>query len=472
MRQVNTFSLGAASGAVGRLQREINFPAGQQATQLDLEIALPVRNTGGAPITLKAADLAKVFAAVVATFSLRFGKKSPEIIDNALSFGDARRFFQVLTGRDFQINGVPLATFDTEVPAGIVIAAGATTIVELVFCRAFTFDRLGVERNKFCPGTTQMRQMQIEVMRGAATLGVATGLTISQPDAADVTVLAHHVREEAEDQWSPIIRWFTNAESGLESAGPNDAGVILAVMETTAAGAATEIELFTLGRDGDEPIHDNVQASRVVRQGRYDLPIGAIDPNDTATVLYQPPERCRLEELPLGRGFYVRQAANYLTPMQTAWIYVPEMDRARADSYVGPNAANEMGEVKLSSLGAVGATAQLAAVLPVSLLRRGSIEFAIRPGATYAKDVSAPTIDIPEAVRDAAVAQVQAQSGTAAQTAALSTVATMIGKYLPGGTASARGVLAGRAQELVTGLAGAARVPELGAAAALTLRTP
>lgn len=471
MRQINTLSLGTAPGSPAILQRDVNFPEGQQATILELEIACPVKNTSGGNVTLNQDDLTDIFKTLVGNFTLKFGRQSPEIVDNAVTFDDARLLFKHLTGRDYLVEGLPLSEYDALDADGITIAAGATTTITFVFARAFVFERLGEDRNRWCPGTTQMRQMILEINRGAATLAAATGKALDQPSEASITIITQHVREEAEDQWSPIIRMFRKHETGQICAGPAEGGAILGVFEANAAGAATALKLFTLGRKGDEPIHQAVTASRVVRQGRYDVPVGAIDLNDEVTVLYQPPERVRPEELPIGEGFFLEQHSQDINTLKVLWVYVPEMSALRADSVVGPNAADLLGEVKLSTLTADNASPELAAILPVSILRRNrGNDFHTRPGLVFQRGSQIRQVDVPAAAQAAAAATVKAQPTAEAQQEVAAKAALQIGKFLPGGTAAKRGGVAPRTMDLLKNIVAVAGVPELEGGALLTLR--
>lgn len=464
MRQVNTFSLGAAPGAVARLQREIAFPRGQQMTCVDVELAVPVRNTGGEPVDITADVAVKIGRALIGAWVMEFGHARPDRVDVGLTFDELRQFYGYLTGRDFQVQGRELRDWGNE-PI-LTIAPSATVVLTLVVSRSFEAARLGADRVTWCPGATQARQMRIEIQRGAATLGEATGLTITQPDAADCTVVAHHVPEEAGDEWSPIIRMWRNAEAGLESAGPVDAGILLGVWEATAPGADTPLGIITLGRgEGEPPIHDSVQASRLVRQAMVDLPLGAVDIGEQVTMIYAPPERCRLNDLPTGRGWYVRQASQYVSPLRTVWIYVPEV-AAIAEQIAGPNAAaadDGGGTVKITPALAdrPWIRPQVLAVTPVSLIRPDAADYAVRPGIVVSRDMRAPVVDIPETVRGLVTAQVQAASDAAARTAAIAQGTASIARYLPGATAAASTVVPRRTIEVATALGGSAGAADL-----------
>ena len=254
--------------------------------------------------------------------------------------------------------------------------------------RSYTYLHFGQEEKTYALGPTQAGKMVIELKRGS---GTTWATYFSQTGVANITLLADDFEDSA-DEWSDPPRVLLQDEAGRVSHGPNSA-MLFKVWERSAVGASTALTLFSLKRDDDEPIHDNVRASRVVNDAAYQTPFGSIDLNTLQTVLWAPGELVGINEMPSGESWRFVQPTLDLSPAHTAWLYVPTMTKDDSDEisqmFTGP------GEdaVKLTTSFVrkdTSTPSHVAAHSPLTALRPGQAGFDSIPGRTTSADGQHP----------------------------------------------------------------------------------
>lgn len=444
MKELNSAQMGVTSGSICRLPRPVPFPSGRGCARMRAEATVTLKNNNAGAQNLTGATAKWILATLFDTSTLRFGDRKPEIVDSSLAYARARELMDVLTMDDFIIqasgynSGAPKRVrdvADADVIAATV-AAGATTSITVEFTRAFEVTRLGVDAYSYCPGASQMRQIQWEFVRGGA---VDPSGNFTQNGAADVLFIADDY-EAHDDQWAFVPRLYQQEEAGRESHGPRGPIGLLAMWDYNAVGASTPLTLFTIKRDGDAPLHDNVNAKRVVRDALYTDPIGAYDVNALATVLFNLPGDADKHDTPVGSGFTLVQTGSELNPPKTAWLHVPVYDQSQVDALVGENVRDALG-VKLISAAAKsgkGLGSGAASLEPVIIAHKDSADFEALPGRVIADGV-APSTHIPAAVMAAAQAQVAVASGEEGKRAAAEKITKTIAKSVPGWLPGRRG---------------------------------
>ena len=434
MKELNSVQMGTAAGAIARLPRPVDFPSGRGCSRLRVEAQIPCKNNTAGPLDFTGAKAKDAIACLFATTSLRFGDKVKDEVDVALGYLRAREMLLELTGDDFFVigsNNVPVrlnALTDATVLYAAV-AAGATITLVVEFARAFEVARLGTDAYRYCPGASQMRQVQFEAIRGGT---FDAGGAFVQGAAADLLFLADDF-EANDDKWAAVPRLYQNEEAGRVSHGPKAPIGLLAMWEYSQVGAATPLSLFTIGRDGDSPIHSDARASRVVRDALYTDPIGMYDVNGLVTVLHSLPDGSEVNDIPVGSGFIFQQTGAELNPPRTAWLHVPVRTREEIDEFVGRNVANETG-IKLISAAAKspkGITSHAAGMEPMILAKRDDDDFEALPGRVTGIGI-APTDHVPASVMKAAQAAAGAASDPAAARATAGKVTQQLAKALPG----------------------------------------
>lgn len=444
MKELNSAPMGVSSGSICRLPRPIPFPMGRGCSRIRAEATVTLKNGSAAAANLTGATVKWILACLFDTSTLRFGDRQPEIVDSSLPYTRARELMNVLTLDDYLIQaagyngGAPKRVrdvADADVIASAV-AAGGTTLVTVEFCRAFEVVRLGPDAYSYCPGATQMRQLQWEFVRGGSVDPAGVFVQAAQ---ADVLFVADDF-EAHDDLWAFVPRLYQQEEAGRESHGPRNAIGLLAMWDYNTPGSSTPLSLFTIRRDGDAPLHDNVQARRVIRDALYTDPIGAYDVNALATVLHNLPGDAEKHDVPVGAGYTLVQTGSELNPPRTAWLHVPVYSEEAIDKYVGENVKDVLG-VKLVNASAKSGRALgsgAAALEPVLIARKESADFEHLPGRVHAEGI-APTTHIPAAVLSAATAQVGAAAGIEGKGAAADKVAKALSKAVPGWLSGKRG---------------------------------
>jgi hypothetical protein len=335
MRKLNSFQISATQGVVGRLPKPFDVREHVRGEALVCETIVSVNNTSGGSITLTNAQALDLMRKVFGTWNLMFGSAQPETIDDAKSFDEMRKLCWALIGRDMQFNGKELRNYANTDSDAVVIANGGTVAVRMAFIRPFTYERGGARMTEWCPYASQLKDMALSFVRGGAlsTAGLA------QSGAADCTVYLMEVDSESADGYAPVARSYQNNDAGLNHSGPPGGGALLCLYEDTAVGASTSLNLFSLERKGDVPLHDQVEGAQVVRDSYLKRDQSTANLNDLATVLFELPEAVDINRLPTSSEFRLKQSAQNLSPMQSRWIYIPTVTEQYGLGVAAPNVA-------------------------------------------------------------------------------------------------------------------------------------
>jgi len=437
MKELNSAQMGQTAGSICRLPRPVFFPKGRGCSRLRAEATITLKNTNGGAQNLTGATLKWALAVGFDTATLRFGDRKMEVVDTSLPYLRAREMFVGMTCDDFLVQAAAYNSgvakrvkdvLDADVIA-TAVASGATAVVTVEYTRAFELNRLGQDAYAYCPGSTQMGQVQWEFVRGG-TADPSGNFIWNQ--AADVLFIADDF-EASDDRWASVPRIYQQEEAGRESHGPRTAVGLLAVWEYTGAGAATPLTLFSIARDEDVPVHDNVNAKRVVRDALYTDPVGAFDLNVLATVLHNLPGDGERHDIPTGSGFRLVQTGTELNPMRSAWLHVPVRDQGDVDKFIGENVQTPHGVKLINAAAKSGRTlaSTAAALEPVVIAQHGDKDFEALPGRLVS-DGGAAVDHVPDSVVAAGKAQVANAPGAVAKDAASDKVSSAIAKAIPG----------------------------------------
>ncbi len=444
MKEQNSCQLGVAGGSPWKLPRPVSFAQGRACPRIRAEATIVVKQTNAAAQNLTGASVKQIVACLFDQSTLRFGDAKAEVVDASLPYARAREQFNAMTMDDFIVS---LSTYNGGVPKRIrdiadadvwaaAMAQNALVTLVVEFSRAFEVARLGHDAYAYCPGMTQMRQIQWEGTRSA--MFEATGNFV-QNAAADVLFLTDDV-EVSDDRWAAVVRLYLNEEAGRLSHGPSAPIGLIALWEYTSVGAATALTIHTLGREADSPITDTVNAKRVVKDALYTDPIGASDLNLIATVLHNLPGDGEKHDIPVGAGFFLSQTGSELAPIKAAWLHIPVRTEEEVDLYVGANIANALGVKAINAAAKSGSSLSSgpAALEPVILAQRGEADFEALPGRTFALGV-APSTHIPSHVLAQAHGAVGAAGGTEGKAAAAEKMGKILAKAVPGWLSGRRG---------------------------------
>lgn len=344
MRKLNGFSIGATSGVPARLQRPVDVKQHERALALIVDVVITLANSTAAAITLTNAQALDLMQKIFSSWTLAFGVKAVETVDDAKSFDDMRKLCIALTGRDMRFNGKQLRDYANTDADAIVVPAGGTAAVRVGFIRPFFFERAGARLDDWCPYASQLRHMQLVITRG----GALSTAGLSQSGNADAVVFVDTVDSETADGWAPVPRMFASNDGGLIHEGPAGGGALLCLYEDTAIGSAVNAALIvSVERKGDNKLQDQMEAASLVRDSNLRRDQDSVNLNTLATVLFELPEQVTPEKIPTASEFKLRQQAQTLSPMQSRWIYVPAISEAIADGVIGPNLAEQNGPTKM-----------------------------------------------------------------------------------------------------------------------------
>lgn len=332
MQILNSMKLSKTNGTPGKLAQPFEVPLHVRALSIIIAATIPVTNTTAAAINLSNAQAVDLMTKVFGSFSLKFGEKEAETVDDSEDFATMRHMMIAATGRDFLFNGLLLKDYAN----GVNIAAGATVNVPVKFIRPFFVEALGVRLDEWCPWAAQINSMKLEVKRG----GALSTAGLEQQTDADAVVFVDNIDADAADGWAPVMRIFKNENPGLQQDGPP--GALLKVWDVNAAGANSLFGEISVLRRGDSALHDKVQVVDIVRASYLRRDQGALNLNDFGcTDLFSLPEMVDKERIPTAEGFQVKASTipGAYGSFKTRWLHIPPVTEAYVDAFAGPNLA-------------------------------------------------------------------------------------------------------------------------------------
>ncbi len=440
MRPVNSGVLGAAIGSLFLLPIPAQIASGKKLARLRIKAVVPVTSTDASNYTFSNADAVSLFAAVFSAVTIAFGDKVLDTVDDALPFARMREMLIAASEVDMIFNGGQLNTTSTTSSNKFVATASATTNLTIEFVRTFVFTRGGSNLHAWCPGSSQVRQLRLQVVMGSLA-SIDSGKQTVGSAGSSLTVFFDDM-PAATDNWVKAFRLYRNTTGGLTQEVPAGGGGLLALWEWTNPGASTTLTIFNVQRDGDTPLHEDINAADVVRDQQNVLPLGAYDMNQLVTLLFVPDATIALSEIPTASRWIFNQPNNDLTPPQTAWLYVPTVEQSYVDGIVGPNATGGQGKppaVKaITSFAAVGKVVppHIAAIAPIALVTPDSPAYQLNAGRLF-QNGQAHVTHIPDAT--ASAAKQSLVSAGASGDALLSKLSAAIARSIPGSTTPLRG---------------------------------
>jgi hypothetical protein len=382
MRKLNSLTLPLAAGQIGRLPATPDMGRRKQKTVsliVSGSVTL-VNNHAANPYNFTPADALALMRSLMGSWSMAWGRKKRETVDDKLTFDQFRLQAANINQRDQEFQGMQLLNY-VGIGVDIIAPAGGTMAFRFAFVRPFSVERLGALQTSWCPGRSQMDQLQISILRGAAFSTNGGNVTIA-PGNIDTEVYCDETPAEADDVWANVYRSHLNSTGGLKQEGP-PGGTLLGVFETTTTGALTTLGLIDLKRTGDESLHESVEVKELVRDAFLREPLGGFDENNLATKLWQPLDALDLQSLTTAAGLELSQATLVLNPMQTLWVYAPAVSEEYVREYAAPNIADTSGPSKLIGLAELQSSAvpgHVASVMPVAALNPGDPKANLKDG--------------------------------------------------------------------------------------------
>jgi hypothetical protein len=304
------------------------IPDGMAARDLAFLLTVKARNDAGSSQALKGSHAKAILAILFGTFTMWFGKSKKQLVDEAITLDELRTMIQTCTGRDVLIQNAAGSWVewnqlgDTDNVVGST-SDGATATFYAMIPRPFAVERLAPgDREKHCPGATQMRALGFKVRRSS---GFATGSLVdskwSQQLDTDVAFGVIPAVSKS-DRWVEPVTISRQNVDGTTQKHPG--GRLLYFAERSAALASTQLDVLTL-RMGDEVVINQGEASKIVTELEYTKPEGYESRAAVETPLYLPPDGTTYEALPTGSECVFDQIGNAeVNPADTVAVLFPQ----------------------------------------------------------------------------------------------------------------------------------------------------
>ena len=443
-KQVNVLNIPVGAGTAVSLSQPVRFDAGKKCPRIRCRVSAVMANASTA-YNMTAANCVTLLSAIISNFKLSWGNAEEIAVDSTLPFSMMRLMFAQLEGKDFTVNDIPINTVSGS--AVQIAATGTNTTLTFEFLRSFTIKKGLNELHDFCPGTTQMQTITLEITpsSSAAPTFDSTNVTLFNASAVPVAILFEEMPADS-DQWAnvPIIRQASPSADGQNIALPvGNGGSLIAVADLSHAASGYGLTLFDLDDNS------NGQAAYIQGLCTYgqafsgylqDLFNGDYDWSGLAAPLYTIPTANDLSHLDTCKSLQFYQPNDDITTPQICVTYVPAQTNNTVTSAGTNIQAQTNGSFLLTNAAGTGSNgktqtpSQVAAVLPLQIQRSNSPAYALSPGKLFVPG-QAPTDQIPGTILGAAQAAANKQPGGNTGAAAASQIAKStrsIANALPG----------------------------------------
>lgn len=467
MRLVQAFNQNTAQGSLGLMPVPVDFPKGAVCSRIRLKAVFNLNKSTATAYVITVADAVGLFQQIFGATEIKFGDSNYEVIDDSIPFNTARQMAVAMSERDMVValagNSVQLNALTATSLGGTgltVPGTGNLPGVTFEFIRHFVYERSNQDIHEWCPGTTQMKTLRLQIVAGPTPNISAASVTITGTIA--ITVLFDTTEAET-DRWCRPIRTYRNSTSGIQQEGPGGGGGLLGFWESTQPGPTTTLTVFELKRDNDTDIHNAITAADVVRGQQSLLPPGTFDLNTLVTCLYFPDDAISHNEIPTASRWVFVQPGNDLQPPNTVWLFTPPTDEAYINGTMGQT-VKKLGDVQAVNHAAMsdpGIRPSTASISSIALLDPNHPNYSLSPGVRF-QSGAAPKVVIPPTLTKAAGATAGAHAGDA-QAASLAKMTTAIAQHIPGFTSAGRGVVTNGQNQVATHVvAGAAAGTQAG----------
>lgn len=302
---------------------------------------------------------------------------------------------------------------------------------------------------KRLPGFSQIRTFQIDMVEGLAYSNTNGGTAARTPGVnlnVDIDPVCVQGKTKDSDGWSPLLSYYKTNTTDFESVGPD--GTHLFMWEDTTGFAATAIGLYSLFIDGDPIAEAQVPYAPDDRYLQEWVNGGsAID--DVKTVFLSPEENMDVTELPHGK-LSLKLPTMYIATIQQRGIYWPVVTQAEAEEAARTaSTQNASGALVTVDPDSSQVSAKAARTMAMPIYTTSQLEYTTRPGIVVPSPLVAPSISVPQHIKDqlAGVVAQAASSGDATQDAAKAIALNSIAKAVPGAAAVAASVQAAGASQ-------------------------
>jgi len=309
-----------------------NWPKGQAAVALDLDIDMPVTVGQVGGHTFTAADLLALVSYFLAVFTLSYGEKAHHQPYIGINGGKLRRFQSEMLQTECQNDFVG------------VLKAAAPQILK-VRIRLAVNRKLAKGLKRFI-GWTQGRTIKLETREGAANTFPAQGAAVlSRTVGVNCVIRVIPVYAKAGDIFSHFPHYREVNRAAQDASLPD--GKPLVVWDDNAAADATAIGNYTM-KVGAETFHLLLPPRYIAEDFRHAIDAGGSDFTDEVTPLFVAPFFEDERKLPTGI-LNIQMAAQDVAVLQARALYFPTIKDTEA-STITAEAAEARNETVVATI--------------------------------------------------------------------------------------------------------------------------
>jgi hypothetical protein len=405
-RQCNAFTVTLGSSNPGVLQKPIRINPKRKCTRIRCRATVTMTTTDSSSYNMTSANCVSLAGEIFGNFYLAFGDNDPDVVDANHPFAFMRYMYGVLEGKDFTI-GVQNATSGSE-PATMyalnavtgsnvqIAASGTSTTTTLVleFVRSFTPVRMGKELHDFCPGPSQMRQLNLSITPSGTSPSFDSA-HVTATSASIVIILEDMPTKN--DPWASVPKMRETTAQGTDIPLPiASGGGLLHVADLSEAATSSVLTLFNLVGDG-VIFHGILNSAQALQEFEQDLPLGAFDVSTLGTPLYTTPVLDRVADLDTAEQLVFNQPNNDITSPQLVVLFIERWSQARVNQAGGNAATTKQGPVAVATLAAANgqsASETTASISPLNVMDPSEPAASLAPTVNFSPG-SAPQLNIP-----------------------------------------------------------------------------
>jgi hypothetical protein len=417
-RQLNVLNVTAGSGASVQLQKPVAWDVGMKCRRIRYRVALSLTNSSTLVQGTTAFFLA-AFQSIFGNESIQFGDVSPDVVDALMPFNQLRELYAFMEGKDVTVNGIGLQAITGVAPFAVPIAASTTTVVNLECVRSFTLQRAAQDLTDWCPGETQMKQMQLAVQPGVGATPVLSTVSFTSALVQVQVIADDMLAEGGNDVWASVARCRLTTTPGTTITLPlGQGGMIFALWDEANSAATYPLTVFDVKADG-RLINGTIQFAQWFQCFEDDLPQGWFDPSVLVAPLFISPAFIDPNLQQTGEQIIFDQPNNDVTAPKLVVGFIPAVTTDYA-TVIGTNvqsgSQNQKSTFNLSNLHAVADTnnppsaGPAASISPVAIVAPADNAFSTVSGTQF-KPGALPEASIPNATVAKVAAQVSTHGG-------------------------------------------------------------
>lgn len=437
-RQANVIPLISGSGSTSWLQKPVGFAQGRKCRRIRMRTAAVFTNSSTI-VNLTAAYALLILQNFYANITTYFGDVNQDTVDASMTLNQMREMYAFAEGRDFTINGFQVNAITG---TNVSFTASTTTTIQVEAVRTFQLVRAAQDVTDYCPGCTQMKQMQFGITPAASALVALSTVTLTTTSISASIILDDMPAEGQQDIWANVIRVRQTTTPGESITLPiPGGGAIIACWDEQTTGAAAPYTLINIKAD-DVDINGIINYSQYLQGYQDDLPIGWFDVSTLVAPLYTTAQFIDPNILDTGEQIVFNQPNNDQATPKITVLFIPTMTtgaRNQAGDNIQNGATGQLNSFQLSNLHAVADTnnppqaGSAASISPMAIVKPTDTGYATISGTRFAVgQVPGDSIPTPKLNNVAAAVTNAGGASTAAGSSTIAKATKKIALSIPG----------------------------------------